>query len=80
MLCGMKFVYDAHSQIAFRHQAARIFDALAWCFSLKSGPSTRLASSRHYHNTSKKLHKDEKNFRIYYNFVANNQKIIFQPL
>ena len=32
-----KFVFDAPSLTAFRHQAARIFDALAWCFPLKSG-------------------------------------------
>ena len=60
-----KFVYDAHSQIAFLHQAARILDALAWCFSLKSGSTTRLPSSRlNPQFTLKKLHKDEKNFGI----------------
>lgn len=56
----IKFVYDALTWIASRHQAARTYDALAWCFSLKSGSSTRLASLRLVSITlQKKMHKDE---------------------
>jgi len=36
-LRGEKFVFDALSLLAFRHQAATLFEGLAWCFSLKPG-------------------------------------------
>lgn len=71
----MKFVYDAHSRTVFRHQAARINDALAWCFSLNSGilPDRPLQGLIHK-SIQKKLHKDEKFFGIIYKFVAEKQK------